>query len=98
NDLFDKLLAYIPPSRTNDLIYFDPTDTEPPVIGFNPLTLEEGEDLNQKAGETMTTLQRAFGELGVTMEPILDNAIRALLQCPNSCVYDFKTLLDPINP
>jgi type IV secretory pathway VirB4 component len=26
DDLFDKLLAYIPASRKNDLIYLDPTD------------------------------------------------------------------------
>jgi hypothetical protein len=58
NDLFERLLAFIPPERTDDLIYFDPTDTKPPIIGFNPLALEAGEDLTQKAGETMTALKR----------------------------------------
>ena len=64
NDLFDKLLAYIPASRMNDLIYCDPKDITPPVIGFNPFMLEEGEDLEAKAGETMTVLERALGDLG----------------------------------
>src|SRR5205823_9144827 len=36
NGLFQELLPYIPESRKNDLIYFDPTDIQPPIIGFNP--------------------------------------------------------------
>jgi hypothetical protein len=95
NDLFEKLLAFIPESRKDDLIYFDPTDTKPPIIGFNPLALEAGEDLNQKAGETMTALKRALGDLGVTMEPLIQNAVYALLQRPQSTFADLARLIDP---
>src|SRR3989339_466421 len=35
-DLVDNILRYIPPERKNDVIIFDPTDTEYP-IAFNPL-------------------------------------------------------------
>ena len=35
-DLADTVLANIPKSRTNDIIFFDPSDTEYP-IGFNML-------------------------------------------------------------
>jgi DNA helicase HerA-like ATPase len=95
NDLFERLLAFIPPERKDDLIYFDPTDTKPPIIGFNPLALEAGEDLTQKAGETMTALKRALGDLGVTMEPLIQNAVYALLQRPESTFADLARLIDP---
>jgi hypothetical protein len=42
NDLFEKLLTFIPEERKDNLIYFDPTDIKPPIIGFNPLALEDG--------------------------------------------------------
>ena len=95
NDLVEKLLTFIPEERKDDLIYFDPTDIKPPIIGFNPLALEDGEDLNQKAGETMTVLTRALGDLGVTMEPLIQNAIYALLQCRNATFADLRSLIDP---
>jgi energy-coupling factor transporter ATP-binding protein EcfA2 len=98
NGLFQDLLAYIPEPRKNDLIYFDPTDTQPPVIGFNPLALEKGEDLEAKVGETMTIFKRALGDLGVTMEPLIRNAVYALLQCPNSTITDIHRLIDPQDP
>jgi hypothetical protein len=97
NGLFEDLLKYVPESRKNDLIYFDPTDIQPPVIGFNPLILEKGEDLEAKAGETMTIFKRALGDLGVTMEPLIRNAVYALLQCPNSTITDIYHLIDPDN-
>ena len=97
-DLFVRLLAYIPESRKNDLIYVDPHDIKPPVIGFNPFTLEEGEDLTTKAGETMTVIVRALGELGVSMEPLMKNAVYALLQLPKSTIADLEHLLDPKDP
>jgi len=98
NGLFQDLLSYIPESRKNDLIYFDPTDIQPPIIGFNPLTLEKGEDLEAKAGETMTIFKRALGDLGVTMEPLIRNAVYALLQCPSSTITDIYHPIDPEDP
>jgi hypothetical protein len=85
-------------TTVEDLIYFDPTDIQPPIIGFNPLMLEQGEDLEAKAGETMTIFKRALGDLGVTMEPLIRNAVYALLQCPNSTITDIYHLIDPEDP
>src|SRR4029450_13537615 len=45
NDLFQSLLSSIGDDRASALIYFDPTDSKPPIIGFNPFILETGEDL-----------------------------------------------------
>jgi energy-coupling factor transporter ATP-binding protein EcfA2 len=97
-DLFDRLLAYIPDSRKNDLIYVDPHDIKPPVIGFNPFILEEDEELETKAGETMTVLERALGDLGVSMRPLMTYAVYALLQLPQSTISDLEHLLDPKDP
>jgi hypothetical protein len=95
NRIFEDLLALIPPERANDLIYFDPTDTTPPVIGFNPFALEDGDDLNQKAQETYTIFERALGELGVKMTTLLQNAAYALIQQRQSKPTDLDLLLYP---
>jgi ABC-type dipeptide/oligopeptide/nickel transport system ATPase subunit len=60
NKIFEELLDLLPPERAASLIYFDPTDTKEPVIGFNPFILEDGDDLNQKSQETYTIFERAL--------------------------------------
>jgi hypothetical protein len=71
-----------------------PARKEPNQPASNPLALEHGEDLTQKAGETMTALKRALGDLGVTMEPLIQNAVYALLQRPESTFADLARLID----
>ena len=65
---FSITLPAIPESRKDDLIYFDPTDTLDPVIGFNPFDFTDADDLDPrdkenyltlKAGETYTIFERA---------------------------------------
>lgn len=97
NGIFEALLDLLPPDRADSLIYFDPTDTRPPVIGFNPFTFEDGDDLNQKAQETYTIFERALGDLGVKMTTMLQNASYALIQRKNSRLLDLDTLLNPSN-
>lgn len=95
NDLFENLLHCIPRHRTDDLIYFDPSDTTAPIVGFNPFHLEAGEDFTQKAGEVATILTRAMGaELGANMKTLFENAVRALIQYPGATIADFDELLD----
>lgn len=95
NDLFEELLPCIPRDRADDLIYFDPSDTTPPIVGFNPFHLEAGEDFTQKAGEVATIFTRAMGaELGVNMKTLFENAVRALIQYPGATIADFDELLD----
>jgi len=95
--LFQHLLPFTI-RRKDQLIYFDPTDTTEPIIGFNPFHLEEGEDLTQKAGETFTIFERSLGDLGVKMTTLLQNCVYALLQRPNSTILDPDRLLDPRDP
>jgi len=97
NKIFEDLLDLVPPERAHSLIYFDPTDTRSPVIGFNPFTFEVGDDLNQKAQETYTIFERALGDLGVKMTTMLQNAAYALIQRSGSRLLDLDTLLNPSN-
>ncbi len=98
NDLFENLLHCIPRHRTDDLIYFDPSDTTPPIVGFNPFHFEPGEDFTQKAGEVATIFSRAMGaELGVNMKTLFENSVRALIQYPEATIEDFDALLDAKN-
>ena len=95
NDLFENLLHCIPRDRAQDLIYFDPSDTTPPIVGFNPFHFEPGEDFTQKAGEVATIFSRAMGaELGVNMKTLFENSVRALIQYPEATIADFDALLD----
>ena len=40
-DIFQGLLPYIPKSRADDLVYFNPMDAKPPIIGFNPFAFDD---------------------------------------------------------
>ena len=91
--IFQSLLPSIPESRKDDLIYFDPTDTLDPVIGFNPFDFTDADDLDPrdkenyltlKAGETYTIFERALGDLGVKMTTLMQNIAYALLQIPHA--------------
>jgi hypothetical protein len=93
-----RLLARFPAHRVDDLIWFDPADVTPPVIGFNPFRPEPGEDLHLKAGELYTVLERAIGDLGVTMRTILLNICYALLQTAGANITRLPLLLHPDDP
>jgi hypothetical protein len=104
--IFQKLLAYIPESRQSDLIYFDPTNTTPPIVGINPFDFSEAADLaplardellTQRAGELYTIFERALGELGVKMTTLMQNVAYALLQTPNATILDIDRVLHPHN-
>ena len=44
-DLMRRIVPYIPEHRLDDVIYFDPTDTTFPMIGFNPFYFEPPDNL-----------------------------------------------------
>ena len=78
-ELCNDLLHLIPPTRAHDLIYFDPTDTTEPLIGFNPFEAVPRQDLVSHAGEVYTVLERAAGgDLGQNMDRVLRDAVTSL--------------------
>ena len=57
--VFSITLPAIPESRKDDLIYFDPTDTLDPVIGFNPFDFTDADDLDPATKRTTSPSKRA---------------------------------------
>jgi len=92
--LTDEILPYIPDHRINDVIYVNPADTERPIC-FNPLHLDEGEDIDLKADETYSIFQRLMGAGGgERMNAILRYTLYALLERPKTTLLDIEPLLD----
>ncbi len=95
--LTEEILPFIPEERLNDVIYFNPADSEAPVC-FNPLHLDEGEDLDIKVDENLTLFKRLTGEPGPRMDEILRQALYALISRPGSTLLDVERLLDRTDP
>jgi hypothetical protein len=94
----EEIMPYIPERRIEDVIYFNPADTDSPVT-FNPLHLDEGEDIDLKVDENFTIFRRAFGEdAGPRMSEILRQAFYALIERPNSTLLDMERLFDRNDP
>ena len=89
----EELLPYIPPERAGDVMYFNPADTDRPVV-FNPLHLADGEDLDLKADQIFTILGRTIEDTGPRMAEILRQSVYALLQYPSATLADVPRLLD----
>lgn len=97
--LTDELLPFIPEHRLDDVVYVNPADTDCPVP-FNPLELDEGEDLDLKVAETLSIFHRLFDDEGggaPRMETILRQALYTLMQAPGSTLLDLEPLLDRVD-
>jgi hypothetical protein len=88
----EEILPYIPQDRIDDVIYVNPADTEYPVP-FNPLHLDEGEDIDQKVDDIFTSFKRLVGETGPRMDEILRQSLYALLERKGSTLLDLERLL-----
>ncbi|MDD3035779.1 MAG: type IV secretion system DNA-binding domain-containing protein, partial [Candidatus Saccharimonadaceae bacterium] len=88
-------MRFIPGSRMNDVVYFNPADTTYPV-GFNPLEINEY-NRNMKpniSSEVIGVLKRMFGESwGPRLEYILRYTILALLDRPETTMLDITRML-----
>ncbi len=93
----EEILPYIPEHRIDDVIYLNPADHERP-ISFNPLNLDEGEDIDLKVDEFMTIFKRLFTETGARMDEILRQSLYALLERDGTTLLDMERLLDRTDP
>jgi hypothetical protein len=91
--LTDEILPYIPDDRIDDVVYVNPSDTEYP-IPFNPLHLDEGEDIDLRVDDNVTIFKRVMGETGARMDEILRQSFYALLERPGSTLLDIDRLLN----
>jgi hypothetical protein len=95
-DLAEELLDHIPPSRADDLVYFDPADLDFP-IGLNPIAGAALDDHSLIVSGIVGAFQSLWPDSwGPRMEYILSNAVAALLHCPNTSLLGVNRLLtDP---
>lgn len=92
-DFAEKILDFIPANRINDVIYFNPADTEYP-IGFNVLEAVNETHKHLVASGLMGVFKKIWPDVwSARMEYILNNSILALLEYPGSTLLGINRLL-----
>lgn len=86
-------MRFIPGSRLEDVVYFNPADTAYP-LGFNPLEVTDPNQKTNISSEVIGVLKRMFGESwGPRLEYILRYTILALLDRPTTTMLDITRML-----
>ncbi len=87
-----NILRRIPEHRVNDVIYFNPADTDYP-IAFNPMEVTDPKLKTHTASELIGVLKRMFESWGPRLEYILRYSLLALLDYPDSTMLDITRIL-----
>lgn len=86
-------MRFIPGSRLEDVVYFNPADTAYP-LGFNPLEVTNPAQKTNISSEVIGVLKRMFGDSwGPRLEYILRYTILALLDRPETTMLDITRML-----
>ena len=92
-DLATELLEHIPPNRTDDVVYFNPTDLEHP-ISFNLFAATDPQSRNLVASSIVTAFKSIWRDSwGPRLEYILFAAVAALLECQNTTLLGLPRML-----
>ena len=92
-DAVEKILNYIPASRINDVVYFNPADTDYP-IAFNPLESVDPKYKHLVASGLMGVFTKMWANVwSARMEYILNNTILALLDTPGNTMLGIARML-----
>ncbi|MCH8748470.1 type IV secretion system DNA-binding domain-containing protein [Patescibacteria group bacterium] len=91
-DLIEDIMLHVPAERVNDVILFDPTDTDRP-LGFNILESQNAEQRDLIVNEVVQVLSKLAARLnpesiGPMFEHYLRNALLALAEDPESTLID----------
>lgn len=102
-DMAEKLLGYIPESRINDVVYFNPDDLSYP-IGLNMLELPEGlegDDLLRAKDLVAESVISVFRKIfssddsgGHRIEYVLRNTVQTALTVENATLFTIYDLLN----
>jgi len=87
-----NILKRIPAERSQDVIYFNPADTDFP-IAFNPMEVYDSKLKTHTCSELIGVLKRMFESWGPRLEYILRYSILALLDYPNATMLDITRIL-----
>ncbi len=89
----ENILNFIPEERMDDVIYFNPADLNFP-IAFNPLESIDPEHRHLVASGIMGVFKKIWPDVwSARMEYILNNALLALLEYPNSTLLGIVRML-----
>ena len=89
----EDLLNFVPKERVKDVIYFDPSDVNYP-FAFNVMENVDPAKRNMVASGLMDVFKKIWPDVwSARMEYILNNAILALLEYPNSTLLGINRML-----
>jgi CxxC-x17-CxxC domain-containing protein len=92
-ELVEKIVSCIPKERVEDVIYFNPSDTDF-AIGFNVLQVDDPKYKHLIASGLMGIFTKIWANTwSARMEYILNNCILALLDTPGSTLMGIPRLL-----
>lgn len=92
-DLCEIILDYIPKSRINDVIYFNPYDKDYP-ISINPLEVTNKEEAELVVSGIVSIFNKIFGfSWGPRLEYILRTTLLTLSDVPDTTLKDVPLLL-----
>ena len=92
-DLCDDIMNYIPSSRINDTIYFNPADRDFPIT-INPLEVTNRGEAELVVSGLMAIFTKVWSNVwSARMEYILRNSFMTLTEIPNSTLEDVLKIL-----
>jgi len=92
-DLVEKILNFIPANRINDVVYFNPSDFEHP-IAFNVLENVDATKRHLISSGLLGIFKKIWADSwGPRLEYVLNNAIMALLEYPDSTLLGIMRML-----
>jgi DNA helicase HerA-like ATPase len=92
-ELVEELLHFVPRHRTNEVVYFNPSDIENPV-GLNILEYRDEEEKQLVASTLISIFKHLWKESwGMRLEHILHNAILAVMDTPDSTLLGIYRML-----
>ncbi len=92
-EFVEDVLEHIPPERVNDVIYFNPVDSEFP-IGFNVLEVPDTKYKHLVVSDLLGIFTKIWANVwSARMEYILQNCIMALLDTPGTTLLGIPRLL-----
>jgi len=94
-DLVEDILNFIPKTRTNEVVYFNPADTEHPVA-INILEAKGDEEKQLVASSLISVFRHLWKEFwGPRLEHILYNCVLALMDTPGQTLLGvYRMLVD----
>ena len=92
-ELVEKVIAFIPQERVNDVIYFNPSDLSYP-IAFNVLESVDPEQRHLVVSGLIGVFKKIWADSwGPRLEYVLHHAISALLEYPGSTLLGIMRML-----